>query len=84
MLKRSKKRVEKNEINRITAREIDDIVKDYGIVIESSAYLHGEYDWMVTCAAPDVKEAKKFVDKMNEKTPTLLKRLCSYKDCSSL
>ena len=75
MLKRTTRPVEKNQVNRIIDREIEDIAKDYGIMIESSAFIHGEYDWMVTFAASGIKEAKKFADKMIEKYPNFAEKI---------
>jgi uncharacterized protein with GYD domain len=41
---------------------LEDIVAEIGITIESSFYTHGEYDWVLTFTADDIKQAKKFSD----------------------
>jgi len=33
-----------------------------GITVESSYYVHGEYDWILLLTAKDLQHAKKFTD----------------------
>ncbi|HVQ00687.1 MAG TPA: Lrp/AsnC family transcriptional regulator [Candidatus Thermoplasmatota archaeon] len=75
MLKRNPIGLTKNEKSRIIGREIEDVAKKYGMSIECSAFIHGEYDWMVTCLAPDIKNVKKFTDEMIQKYPGFLENL---------
>jgi DNA-binding Lrp family transcriptional regulator len=75
LLKRTTIGLPDNEKKRIIDREIIGIAKKYGMIIENSAYLHGQYDWMVTCLAPNVVVVKKFADEMNRNYPDFLENL---------
>jgi hypothetical protein len=44
MVKRTTKQLEKAITNKIISRKLEDISLDLGVNIESSFYVHGEYD----------------------------------------
>ena len=44
----------------IIERTIDKIGEKIGIIVEDSIWLHGEYDWVMSFLAKDLKTAKKF------------------------
>jgi DNA-binding Lrp family transcriptional regulator len=60
MMKRTNISIDENTLQTIVSRKIEQIAADLGIAIESSLYLHGEYDWIVTFTAKDIVQAKKF------------------------
>jgi DNA-binding Lrp family transcriptional regulator len=62
MLKRTSKPLKKETADRIISRRAEDILKKLQGTIESSALVHGEYDWVVTFTAKDIKQAKKYSD----------------------
>jgi DNA-binding Lrp family transcriptional regulator len=64
MIKRTTKQLEKVTANKIISRKIEDIGLDLGATIESSFYVHGEYDWVITFTAEDIRQAKKFSDSL--------------------
>ena len=64
MIKRTTKQLEKVTANKIISRKIEDIGLDLGVTIESSFYVHGEYDWVITFTAEDIRQAKKFSDSL--------------------
>ena len=64
MLKRTTKQLKEETANKIISRRADDIATELGIAIESSFYVHGDYDWVVTFNAQDIKQAKKFSDSL--------------------
>jgi len=45
---------------------------DLGISIESSYYLHGEYDWAMVFTAVDLRYAKKFAGLLIENYPGII------------
>jgi DNA-binding Lrp family transcriptional regulator len=56
---------------------LDGILKDYqelGIKIESSHYIHGEYDWVIIFTAKDLIQAKKFNELMVNKYPGVIEK----------
>jgi DNA-binding Lrp family transcriptional regulator len=57
---------------------LDEIKKNYlelDITIETSHYLHGEYDWIIIFTAKDIRQAKKFMNLLNEKYPGLIEKV---------
>ena len=62
MLKRTSQPLKEGATNKIISRRAEDILKGLGGTIESSALMHGEYDWVVTFIADDIKQAKKYSD----------------------
>jgi DNA-binding Lrp family transcriptional regulator len=62
MFKKSMKQLEEKTVDKIVSRKMEDVAAKIGIIIESSFYVHGEYDWVATFTAKDIKQAKKFSD----------------------
>ena len=75
MIKRTSKNLEEKTINTIVSRKLEDLTKDIGITIESSSYVHGEYDWVLTFTAEDIKQAKKFSDSVVAMHPGIIERM---------
>jgi len=49
----------------IVSGELEKQARDIGVTIESSSYLHGSFDWMITFISEDIKQAKRFVEVFN-------------------
>jgi DNA-binding Lrp family transcriptional regulator len=64
MIKRTTKQLEEGAVNRIISRRAEDIAAELGVLFESSSYVHGEYDWVVTFTAQGIQQAKKFSDSL--------------------
>ena len=62
MIKRTLEQLDEEVIDKIISTETEELAKKYGIAIENSAFIHGEYDWMLTFTADDIKQAKQFVE----------------------
>ena len=75
LIKRSMKRVEQTTVNKIVSRKLEDIVKEIDITIESSSYVHGEYDWIITFTARDIIQAKKFSDSLITWHPGVIEKI---------
>lgn len=65
LIKRTNKPADKKLVDNITQRKLENIAKDTGVKIESSYYIHGPYDWMVSFTAEDIKQAKKLLESFN-------------------
>ena len=46
----------------IASPYLQEIASKEGVVIENSLYTHGEYDWIITFTADDLRQAKKFTE----------------------
>jgi len=75
MVKRTAKQLEEKTIDIIVSRKLEDLVAKIGITIESSFYVHGEYDWIITFAAEDIKHAKKFSDSVVALHPGIIEKI---------
>ena len=63
LIKRTNKPLSKELINKIIKRELG---KQSGIEIKNSFYTNGFYDWVIFINAPDIREAKGFVEETNK------------------
>lgn len=75
MIKRTTKQFEETNADKIVTRKLDGLAEKLGIVIESSYYVHGEYDWIVTFTATDIKQAKKFADTIISLHPGVIDKI---------
>jgi Lrp/AsnC family transcriptional regulator, leucine-responsive regulatory protein len=57
MLKRSMKPMDEKTLDAFTSFQPADTT---GVTIDSLSYVHGEYDWILSFTAPDIKMAKIF------------------------
>jgi DNA-binding Lrp family transcriptional regulator len=49
----------------IISRKLEKKADELGIKIESSSYLHGQYDWTLSFTAENIRQAKKFSEALN-------------------
>jgi len=75
MVKRTTKQLEEKTADKIISRRLEDLVAELGITIESSSYVHGEYDWVITFTALDIKQAKKFSDSLITLYPGVIEKI---------
>ncbi|MBN2599120.1 MAG: Lrp/AsnC family transcriptional regulator [Candidatus Thermoplasmatota archaeon] len=75
LVKRSMKQVDETTIDKIVTRVLDNIIKPIGVTIESSSYVHGEYDWMITFTAQDIIQAKRFSDALITMHPGVIEKI---------
>jgi len=75
MVKRSTKKLDEATANKIISRKLEDLVAGIGITIESSSYVHGEYDWVLTFTAEDIRQAKKFCDSVVALHPGIIEKI---------
>jgi hypothetical protein len=64
LIKRTNEKMDERVIEGIISMESEKLARQFGITIESSAYIHGEYDWMITFFADDILHAKNFSNKL--------------------
>jgi DNA-binding Lrp family transcriptional regulator len=75
MVKRTTKQIEEKTVDKIVSRKLEDLVAEFGITIESSSYVHGEYDWVLTFTAEGIKQAKKFSDSLVALHPGVIEKI---------
>ncbi len=66
LIKRTTLPIDEKLADKIVTRQLEKISPKFGVKIESSLYVHGIYDWIITFTTEDIKQAKKFSEKFNE------------------
>lgn len=72
LLKRSLQTLEKSTADDLSVNRLETAHADLGIAIQSSYYLHGEYDWAIIFTAPDITHAKNFSNALLKKYPGIV------------
>jgi Lrp/AsnC family leucine-responsive transcriptional regulator len=62
LIKRTITRLDEKTVNIIVSRKLEEMIADLGVTVESSYYVNGEYDWVLTFTATDIIHAKKFCE----------------------
>lgn len=75
LMKRNAQKVNQNIVNVLLSRDFEDAVSKFGITIETSSYVHGEYDWITTFLAPDIIHAKKFCELVKSMYPDIFQKI---------
>ena len=71
MLKRSSKPMEEKTLDAFTSFKPQDTS---GVSIESMFFTHGDYDWILSFTAPDIKMAKRFCETLLTTFPGVFQR----------
>jgi DNA-binding Lrp family transcriptional regulator len=62
MINRTMEKMEEKVVDIIISSKTNDLAKELGVTIESSFYVHGKYDWIMTITAENILQAKRFSD----------------------
>jgi Lrp/AsnC family leucine-responsive transcriptional regulator len=74
LMKRKQKGFEEKIVDTLLSRSFDDAVTKMGINIETSSYIHGEYDWITSFLASDIRHAKQFCNSVNQSYPDVFEK----------
>jgi Lrp/AsnC family leucine-responsive transcriptional regulator len=72
MFKQTSHVLEKKIADKVNLEEIKKDYLDLDITIETSHYIHGEYDWMIIFTAKDIRHANKFLNLLIERYSGLI------------
>jgi DNA-binding Lrp family transcriptional regulator len=72
MLKRSGELMDEKTIDLFTSQQMQD---NLGVTIENMFFMHGEYDWIISFTAPDIRQAKKFCETILKAYPGMFARM---------
>ena len=75
LIKRSMQTLEKKNVDEIAVDKLEKIYSKMGITIDSSYYVHGEFDWILLFSAKDLKQAKKFAGLLLEAYPGVVSKI---------
>jgi Lrp/AsnC family transcriptional regulator, leucine-responsive regulatory protein len=75
MIKRTTKQLEEKTVDTTISRKIGDLAAEIGVTLESSFYVHGEYDWVLTFTADDIRQTKKFSDSLVAFYPGVIEKI---------
>ncbi len=69
LIKRSSTKLESDMANKLASEQLGGDLSQLGITIDSSYFVHGEYDWALVFSAPELNEAKRLVGLILSKYP---------------
>jgi len=72
LLKRSLQGLENTTADDLALNRLETMYGDMGVTIQSSYYLHGEYDWAIIFTAADIAHAKNFSNIILKKYPGII------------
>ncbi len=75
LIKRSMDKIDKETAEKIAFQEFDQEYMKQGITIESSYFIHGEYDWMIIFTTQNLRDAKKFSTLLIENYPKIIAKV---------
>ena len=75
LIKRSTKPLDKKIVDKIDSMQLEDIALPLGLNIESSCFVHGNYDWIISFTAKDIKQAKNFCDILCNGFPGIIEHI---------
>jgi len=73
--KRTSNKIDEKTVNTVISRKLEEAAIKLGVIVESSYYVHGEYDWVLTATAEDILQAKKFSDLLIAQYPGVFERI---------
>jgi DNA-binding Lrp family transcriptional regulator len=62
LIKRTTTPLTRDLAEKIVRRDVEKTAEKEGIIIESSYFVHGKYDWIISFITENIKNAKKFCD----------------------
>lgn len=65
MVKGTPKQIPDKEANNIISKRAKNLAEELEITLESTIFVHGEYDWIFMFTAKDIIQAKKFTEYLN-------------------
>jgi DNA-binding Lrp family transcriptional regulator len=75
LAKKSSKKINEHTVDLIVSNTLEKRAAELGVFIESSYYVHGEYDWVLTCTADNVLYAKKFSEELIKEFPGIFEKI---------
>ena len=75
MLKRSAKPMDEKTLDTFMSPRLQELASGIGVSLESTYFVQGEYDWVLTFTAPDIMQAKRFCEKMMVSYPGIFERM---------
>lgn len=66
LIKRSNMPLDRELAEKIISRHLEEISFEIDVTIETSIYIHGEYDWIMIIEAKDITKAKQFTEMLNK------------------
>jgi DNA-binding Lrp family transcriptional regulator len=60
LVKKNTLPMDEKTLDMIVSRDLDKLAEKIGVTVETSKYVHGEYDWILSITAEDIKQVKMF------------------------
>lgn len=74
-VKRTNKPLDKKIMEKIDSMDLENLALPLGVAIESSCYVHGNYDWIISFFAQDITQAKAFCNLLYTEFPDSIEKI---------
>jgi len=71
-IKRTYDPLDKKIMDKIDSLQLEDLALPLGVTIESSCYVHGNYDWVISFLARDINQAKTLCNLLYKEFPEVI------------
>jgi len=75
LIKKTLKPLDKKIIDSLTSIQIEDFVSSPEVTIESSCFVHGNVDWIISFTAPNLRQAIKFSNMFNSAFAGIIQKI---------
>ncbi len=75
LIKRTSKPLETPIVEKIDSLTLEEFVSDMDVTIESSYFVHGNYDWIIIVVAHDIKNVRKFCEALYKAFPGAIEKI---------
>ena len=65
LIKKTNLPINEKLADKIIGRQLEELVPNTKVRVETTSYVHGVYDWIISFTAEDIKQAKKFCEIIN-------------------
>lgn len=75
LIKKTSKPLDTKIVDAIDSITLEEFVSEMGIAIESSYFVHGNYDWLISVIAKDIKQVRKFCEELYKAFPGVIEKI---------
>ncbi len=75
LIKKTSQPLETRIVEKIDTITLEEFVSEMDVFIESSYFVHGNYDWLITVIASDIKHVRKFCEALFKAFPGAMEKI---------
>lgn len=75
LIKRTGAPIDNKIMDTIDTMQLEDLATPHEITIESSCFVHGNYDWIISFTTKDLNQAKRFCNFLCDRFPGIIEKI---------